>query len=299
MSAALPPLPGQPLPLRMLLDRAVSVSRENFSRIFPPVAIPLALMSGAFPLLQALFMGRMQAAGDAPGRFVPLIVAMVIGAAVLLVVYLFANATLYVAAVDAAAGRAVSMRSAWARAIQPSFWGTALLSYIAFFGGLVCCILPGVYVGLLFSLGAAVIVEEGLSGPKALARSAELIRYNPQKDFGADPRGKAFLIVFVGMLMSYALSLLVQLPFIVAQQVYVFRYAAGARSDPAAMMMILAWFEVPANLLGALVQTAVQIYIAVGLALLYFDIRGRKEGLDIEAAVSRIEGPTLAGGPAE
>jgi hypothetical protein len=166
-----------------------------------------------------------------------------------------------------------------------------LLSAIAFAAGLMCCFLPGIYVGLLFSLLIPVMVEEGQAGTAALSRSAELMRYNPQGDLAADPRGKAFLIVFVGTIMGYALTLMLQLPFVIAQQLYVLRMAAGGRTvDPAAMMTVVTWFQVPSNMLGSLGQTAVQLYIGVGLALLYLDIRGRKDGADLEAGVARLEG---------
>jgi hypothetical protein len=292
MSASGAPLPGQPLPLRILLDHAVGVSRRNFRAIYPTVAIPLALSSGCYPIIQGVLMGPLMTERTPDmARFAPLVAALVVGAVVVLAVYLLANGAMYVGAMDAAADRPVSMGRAWRMVARPPIWGTMILSGIAFVAGFMCCILPGLYVGLLFSLVMAVMVEEGLTGTAALRRSAELITYNPRKDVASDPRGKAFLIVFVGMLMSYALAFVLQVPFVIAQQVYMMRSAAGgAQVDPAAMMLAMTWFQVPANVLGAFAQTAVQLYIAVGLALLYLDIRGRKEGLDLEAAVARLEG---------
>jgi hypothetical protein len=296
------PLPGQPLPLRMLLDQAVAVSRRHFRSIYPAVAIPLALASGSFPIVQLVFMDSMmtgQGQRPDPARMVPLVAAILVGALVLLVVYLLGHGALFIAAMDAAAGRAVQMRRAWRMIARPRIRATTLLSSLAFVAGLMCCILPGIYIGLLFSLVIPVMVEEGVTGSAALGRSADLIRYNPQKDIASDPRGKAFLIAFVGALMGYALAFLLQLPFIIAQQVYMLRGAAGGQSaDPEAVMMVATLFQVPSNMLGTLGQTAVQLYIAIGLALLYLDIRGRKEGFDLEAAIARLEGgPPAAGGP--
>lgn len=284
----------------MLLDQAVAVARRHFRVIYPAVAIPLAITSGAFPLLQGIAMRSMmtgEAAPD-PAQFIPMIVGGVVAVVFLLAFYIVAHGALYIAAMDAAAGRAVSMPRAWRMMLRPRTWGTMLLSWIAFVAGLVCCILPGIYVGLLFSLVVPVMVEEGLFGTSALGRSAELIRYNPQRDLSADPRGKAFLIVFVGTIMGYVLTFAVQLPFIVAQQVYMMRQAAGGKTvDPAAMMAAMTWFQVPSNMLGTLGQTAVQLYIAIGLGLLYLDIRGRKEGFDLEAGVTRLEGGAPSDAP--
>ncbi len=297
MSASGAPLPGQPLPLRLLLDHAVAVWRSHFRAIFPAVAIPLALTSASFPLIQAAFMQSMMTEPRPdPVEMVPMVAGFVLAVLIVIVVYVLANGAMYVAAVDAAAGRPVDMRRAWRLVLRPRIWGTMVLSSLAFVAGLFCCILPGLYVGLLFSLVIPVMVEEASAGTAALGRSAELIRYNPQGGIASDPRGKAFLILFVGMVMSYAMVFFLQLPFIVAQQVYVMRNAAGGQSDPAAVITAMTWFEVPGNLLGTLGQTAVQLYIAFGLALLYLDIRGRKEGFDLEAAIGRLEGAPAAAG---
>ena len=287
------PLPGQPLPLRILLDHAVGISRRHFRAIYPSVALPLVVAAAAFPVAQALLMGPMMTPGEPPDAARVAVLAIAFGLALLafMVVYALAYGAMYVAVVNAAAGRAVSMGDAWRTVARPPVWATMLLSWVAFLAGLMCCVLPGVYVGILFCLVMPVVVEEGLYGSSALRRSAALVSYNPQKSVASDPRAKAFLIVFVGTLMGYAVTFVLQLPFVVAQQVYMVRQAAGGQApDPAAMMAAMTWFQVPSNVLGTLAQTAVQLYIAFGLALLYFDIRGRKEGFDLEAGIARLEG---------
>ena len=302
MSAAAPPPPGQPLPLRLLLDHAVGITRRHFRAIFPAVAIPLALASGAMPVAQALFMGSLLAPGaptPEPAQLAVMIGGIVITVGVFFVVYVFGYGAMYLAAMDAAAGRPVSMRAAWRKVIRPEVWGTLLLTWVACLAGFLCCVLPGFYLWMLFSLVTPVIVEERLHGPDAMRRSASLVAYNPQKTLASDPRGKAFLIVFVGSLMGYLLTFMVQLPFIVAQQVYMLRAAAGGRDpDPGATMALMTWLSVPSNVLGTLAQTAVQLYMAFGLALLYFDIRGRKEGFDLEQGLARLEGGAPPAGPA-
>jgi hypothetical protein len=293
--SATAPLPGQPLPLRILLDHAVGVTRRHFRAIYPAVAIPLALAAAAFPVAQGLLMGPMMTSGapPAPAGLVGMVAGFGIALLAFIVVYVLAYGAMYVAVVNAAAGRAVSMGEAWRTVVRPEVWGTMLLSWVAFLAGFMCCILPGVYVGILFCLVMPVVVEERLFGTAALGRSASLIQYNPQKALASDPRGKAFLIVFVGTLMGYALTFVLQLPFVVAQQVYMVRQAAsGQEPDPAAMMALMTWLQVPSNVLGTLAQTAVQLYIAFGIALLYFDVRGRKEGFDLEAGIARLEGGT-------
>jgi len=289
MSSPLPP--AQPLPLRLLLDEAVRQSRRHFGRIYPAVAIPLALTGGLMPLSQLLFLRHMS-----PGSGEPSAADMIQGFAafwlvlgIWMVVYGAGYAVLLVGAVDAIAQRAVSMRRAWLLVLRPRVFGTLVLSTLAIGVGFMFCVLPGVYFGLLFCLTVPVMVDEGLLGTRAMGRSAELTRYNPQGGLDADPRLKAFVILFVGTLLGYVISTLVQLPMAVVQQVMMFREIAGGRPpDPVATMARLTWLQVPSQMIAMLTNTAIHLYVSFGLALLYVDVKRRREGVDLEAAIAQL-----------
>jgi hypothetical protein len=272
-------------------------------RMYPAVAFPVALAAAAIPVVQGFMMQGLPASGTSgprlPGAgFAGFGVVMV---AYLLVYYLGYGA-LFAAAVDAVAQRPISMRRAWRLMLRPRILGTLLLLTLATILGLVLCVVPGIYLGLLFSLTIPVMVEESVFGVTALRRSAELTRYNPQRQMDADPRIKVFVIVMVGTLIGWVVGMLVQLPMIVIQQVMMLRdVAGGQRPDPARLMAKLMWLQVPSQILGMLTQTAIHLYICFGLALLFFDVKGRKEGLDLEAAVARLVESrfgTAAGSPA-
>jgi hypothetical protein len=280
------------LPFRVLLDEAVRHARRHFRRIYPSVAIPLAVASAGLPLAQLLFLRSM----PVPGQMEPSPIAMIQGfglfigvMVVWLVVYMLAYGALLAAVVDAVAGREVSMGRAWRLMLRPQIIGTLLLTGFAVGLGFLLCVLPGMYLALLFSLALPVMVEEGIFGTRALGRSAALTRYNPQRQLDADPRLKVFLIFFVGALLGYVVNMVVQMPFLVVQQVMMFRdVAAGNRPDPTAVMARLAWLQVPSQVLGMLVNVAIQLYVGFGLCLLFFDVKRRKEGLDLESAVARL-----------
>ena len=53
-------------------------------------------------------------------------------------------------------------------------------------------------------------------------------------------------------------------------------------------MARLTWFQVPSQILAMLTSTAVHLYVCFGLALLYVDVKRRREGVDLEAAVARL-----------
>jgi hypothetical protein len=128
-----------------------------------------------------------------------------------------------------------------------------------------------------------------------MQRSGDLTSYNPQRDWGSDPRVKVFLVIFVAWICSYIASVVVQLPVLSVQWIYMWReMAAGRRPDPTALMLKLTWLQVPSQMLGMLVHTAVNLYVSVGLALLYFDVRRRREGADLEAGIAALEPPPAA-----
>jgi uncharacterized membrane protein len=270
----------------------VRQARRHFRRIYPAVAIPLAFAAATLPLGQLAFFrfttasSRAGASAAAMGLGIGLFVVVFV---FWILVYMLGYGALLSAVVDASAGREVSMGRAWRSMLRPRVFGTLLLSGLAAGLGALLCLLPGIYLGLLFSLTLPVMIEEGVFGTRALRRSAELTRYNPQRQLDADPRLKVFLIFFVGALLGYVVNLVVQMPFVVVQQVMMFRdIAAGNRADPTAMMARAVWLQVPAQMLGMLTNTAIHLYTCFGLCLLFFDIRRRKEGLDLETAVAQL-----------
>jgi hypothetical protein len=291
--AAPTPLPPS-LPFRQILDEAVRQARRHFRRIYPYVAIPLVLVAGSVPLAQGLV--YRDAFGGAAGQNHPAFARLMAGMGLFglamfafMAVYALSYGAMFAAATDALAGREISMRRSWGLMARPRVFGTLVLLGLAVTVGFVFCVLPGLYLGLIYAFTVPVIVAESRFGTAALSRSAELARYNPQRKFDSDPRLHVFITVMVGTMLGYMINLLVQLPFIVYQQFVVFHDMAGAqKADPGEMMARLTWVQVPAQMLGMLTNTAVHLYVCFGLALLFFDLKSRKEGLDLEAAVASL-----------
>jgi hypothetical protein len=183
------------------------------------------------------------------------------------------------------------MARSWRFVLQPRVLGTFVLLWIAVAVGLALLVLPGLYLILVLSLTSVVMASEGQFGFAALSRSAELVRYNPQKRFIANPKNKVAALFLIAWLISAVVGLLIQLPFTIAQNVMLARrIAAGMPADPATLAGRMLWFQVPATFLSSLVSMAVAMYTSFGLALLYFDLRRRKEGVDLEAAIASLAG---------
>jgi hypothetical protein len=277
--------PG-PMPFRLLLDEAMRQVRHRFLAIFPAVAIPVAVLATAISVAQALWFSRLRETAGTP-RTPELSPDVIVLTLVYLAVLVVAYNAMQVAAVDALNGRPVDMRRAWRFTVQGRVLGTLFLWYAATFLSILCCCVPVLYVIPLLSFVAAVMVDEGRFGTAALSRSAELARYNPERRFVDNPLVKALAVTFVGILLSYLLGILVSLPFQIPMWVDMFRSAAEGQ-DMSERMPTWLWLQVPAQFLNALASTAVYLYVCFGIALLFFDTRGRREGTDLRSDIEAM-----------
>ena len=133
------------------------------------------------------------------------------------------------------------------------------------------------------------MVDEGRFGIEAFRRSAALANYDPGQGFFERPILKVFLFLFIGVVISYLLGLLIALPFQIPMYIDIFRQAASGQ-DTVPDMTRWIWLQVPAQFLNVLVSTAVYVYMAFGIALLFYDTRGRKEGVDLRSEIDEVFG---------
>ena len=277
------------LPFRVLLDRAMVWTRRYLRSIALPLAVPLAVLNGLLGAVQAGVLQQTldpESAGSAAatGLTCGMVVLTFAVAAVSYLIYSAVGA----AAVDAVAGREVRPWRSLGFVVEPAVFGTLVLAGLLLGVSYLCCIVPILFVGPLLSLTVPAMVEEDRRGFAALGRSAELIRYNPQRRFLANPLTKAFVLLLVSFLISLLVALITTLPFQVAQQWMLFRDMglADEASPPAAWML---WLQVPGAVVSSFVSIGVGLYAGFGLALLFFDLRKRKEGLDLEAAIAELD----------
>ena len=282
----------EPLPFRLLVDEAIKLTRRHFRQMFLPVALPVALAQSLVPVAQAfvfshgLFTPSPEPASAILGMVAFMAVALLAGA-----LWGLGYGALLTAATEVQSGAGLSMGRAWRTMVQPRVLGTNVLIALSLMLGCIMCVLPGIFLVLLFSLTIPVMVAERIYGTTALARAAALVRENPQKRFVTSPLLKVFLILVIGYVLSTAVGLVIQMPLIVIQQIVMVRAAAeGQMTDPGQLMSKMALFQVPTSFLHALAVTAVQIYMSFALTLFYFDLRRRQEGSDLEAAVQEMTG---------
>lgn len=286
------------LPFRVLLDQAMVWTRRHLRSIVLPLAVPLALLHAGLGAVQAGFLqvtlDPESAASAAAGGLGCGMVALTL--LVVLASYLVYSAAC-AAAVDAVAGRAVAPWTSLRFVLTPAVFGTLVLAGLVLGASYLCCVVPVFVVAPLLSLTVPAMVEEDRRGVSALGRSSELIRYNPQRRFLANPLTKAFVLLLVTFLISMLVTLITSAPFQIAQQWLMLRDMGLA--DEASMPPTWAlWLQVPGAALGSFVSTGVGLYAGFGVALLFFDLRKRKEGLDLEAAIAELD-RERAGAPGE
>jgi len=280
--------PG-PMPFRLLLDEAIRQARRHFRALYPSVAIPLAVVTTLMAAAQALWFSSMVRSFGSPRQpiWAPQVYLLALVNFALLIVAVMA---LQVGAIDALSGRPIAMKRAWRFAARGRVLFTLFVSYVLGIAALFCCCFPVLFVGPVLALVPPIMAEEERFGFAAVNRSFELATYDSGKGLFERPFMKVLLLLIVGVLLSYVLGLLVALPFQIPMWIDMFRKAAAGKDMVQGMTSWL-WLQVPAQFLNALVSSAVYLYMSFGIALLYFDTRGRKEGTDLHSEIEEVFPP--------
>ena len=305
MSQPLPPVPAtapsaeslDTLPFAVLVDEAWRATRRHARVILVPLLIALAPAALLMQVLLSLWNLQLMSP-EVALDFGRMCGTLAIGGVVMLLVACYFAAvygTMMVASVRAVAGEAPAIKPSARFYLQPRVWATDLLAWVLIMLGFLACIVPGLLLMAAWALRVPVMVREGIRGWGAMTRSWELLSHNPSGQVLRHPLLKMLALFVLGIVLAYAVSFVVQLPALVVSQVMMFReLARGEAADPQAAMRATLWLTIPAGVIGALAQLAVQLYVDFAMAFLYFDQRRRKEGTDLEAALDQLAGD-LAG----
>jgi hypothetical protein len=237
------------------LDRTIRIYRTNFR--------PLLAISALMGVLGLPFLTMMQnpdrQGGSGSQPWGMLGVLFVFG----IVFTTFEYAVFGHIALAAVQGRKVAFGPACRAALARLFtlMGVSLLTVIAVGFGVLLLVVPGIYIGLGFSLAFMVVMAEGAAGPvAALRRSWRLAAGLRPRIFGA-----LLVWALLNAVLSYAIGGVVQL--------------LGVQAGP-----LLTSAE---NMLaGVLVAPC----YGLSLALIYLQAREQKEGHDLALAAQRLPG---------
>lgn len=248
-------MPSVPTLRELTLGEVLDVSFGLYRTLFAPL-LTVAVVSQAIPMLLAVYLG---ASRDIFANFgltlLYLLLAVVLGA-------LGVAASTFIVS-DAYLGREVSATVALGRALAllGRLVAISLLSSVLIGFGFLLLIIPGLLLLAGLVLSTVVGVLETPEGPiSAMGRSWELTR---------GYRGKVLLAVFVAFLLLLVPSIALG-------------GAAGLLGDPeGAISLVVLVAE-------SVLQVFVYPFVYVVLTVLYYDLRIRKEGFDLELLSSAL-----------
>ncbi|HVF76904.1 MAG TPA: glycerophosphoryl diester phosphodiesterase membrane domain-containing protein [Solirubrobacteraceae bacterium] len=165
-----------------------------------------------------------------------------------------------------------SLEYAWR--LTPSLLLLTLLYGLGIVLGLLLFIVPGIWLYVAWAFAIPVLLVEGLRGRKALARSYTLVKGRWWRTFG---------VLLVGFILAAIISTVVQAVFLIG-------IVVGEGND--ALVLVLSAI---AGIVGLAVSTPFQ---AALFAVVYFDLRVRKEGFDLELLAREIGGTVQPGAAA-
>lgn len=263
----------RPLSLGELLDRSFSLYRKNFLLFTGIVALPhLVLLAFQFAGI-GLRMSRGTASAAAG-------VAMMLATLVLTLGVTAASQGATVIAVSQThLNRSTSIAESFA-GIKGRILYLALIMIGYGIGvgiGFLLLIIPGIILGLMWALTIPVAVIEDKGLRDSVNRSAELTK-------GA--RGRVFVIYLLFAVLIYAVYTVFMLPVL-------FVIGINARSHP--MLGVPIWMQIAIPVASFLSQCLAGPLMTIGLSLLYYDQRVRKEAFDLQHMMATLDGTALDG----
>lgn len=273
-----------------LADRVVRPALHCFVRMVWPIALPMVAIGILMVGLQSRWMSTIQS-GRLDFEFGAGLVGILAAA---LFVMIWSTLCLWAAsisAVDLLAGRPASFWRGLRRVFEGRILLTLVLSLLVNLGGLMVCGV-GIFatMALLFPL-IPLMIEENVYGTAAIRRSIDLVKSNATGQWADSGFFQSLGLLFIGWGIMTAIGWVVQMPFMLYQQYYIWNETlSGRQIDLVQMTEELNWIQIPVQVVNIFAQMLGWFYWAVGGVVLYHEIRRRREGGDLAAAIPRILG---------
>jgi len=270
------PLRLRPLEIGDLLDETFRMYRRNFvlfAGISVIVSIPSAALSGyGYSLFGNLIQESTTGAPPNFGFLLSTLPALALGALVNLALIPFFYAAVVYAACESAQGRAVTAGGIFSAVLRRYF---PLLGYFLLIGLMVLafCLIPlwiWIWVGWLVVAPAMFVEGTGLI--QAMGRSWRLVEGR---------WWRTFLVVFLIFIIQYVARLALNAFIALAQY----------------LLVVVAPSALVLGISGAtqvIVDSLVNPVLQIAIVLLYFDLRVRREGLDLFQLAQRVSSPPPA-----
>jgi hypothetical protein len=258
----------RPLSLGEILDVSIKICARNWRTLLKavlvvlvPVMIVSSILTADYTVSSLDFSANAdQTPEEALEELNQYLGGFAIGTLLQLLAVLLASAACFRAIAQAYLGDTPDWRAslsyAWHRA--PSLLLITLLYGLGVLLGMLLLIVPGIWLYLAWAFAVPVLLVEGLRGRKALGRSFELVKGRWWRTFG---------VIVVGFLLASIVSAIMQGAFLI-----------GIIFEPDNDLL-----KVVLNAIGTTVAFAIVTpFQAALVTVVYFDLRIRKEGFDLE-----------------
>lgn len=278
-----PPKPGcvplRPLGLGDILDGSFKMIRRNprvTIGLSAAVAVVQVLLVAVFEVVSYALLGKVNVTsssdptaetnlgpllGSNAVQFASFVVSSLLGAVL--------TGMLTVAITQDVLGVRMTIAEVWAR-VRKRIWpliGLAVLTTVVEFAGLLACVAPGVWLWGIWAVAVPALMVEGTTIRGALGRSRQLVAGTFWRVWGIRALG-TMIASFIGSFIA--------MPFLL---VGVFADSSVLSSTDGNAVPIL---FIVLTAVGSAVSATFTAPLRAGIdALLYVDLRMRKEGLDI------------------
>ncbi len=253
----------RPLKVTELVDRSFALYRQNlwlFFAIAGCVYVPTGIMS----VLLGTYISKAGLESVAPANWLAYFAIGAVLYTLLIAATVVSQGSLAIAVADRYLDLPITFGIAYGRTWKRvlALAGTFILTALALGAGFCACFLPGVWVWTGLSFAPQVVVLEGLSATQALTRSWHLSRGDRLRIFGM------LTLMTVALVSIYGTS--------------------------SFLAHLLFRSEIVAGVIAQIGYSAIYPIMQIGLVLIYFDSRVRKEGFDLALLAAQLSAQRTA-----
>jgi len=270
-----PPVELKPLEIGDILDTCFRLYRANFLKFILIAAIPqifIFIANGAWRYF--IFFFSTSDTGSTPFIFFPLV-----GAIPLFTIgwflQLVATGALAWAISERYLGHGIEVKEAY-RYVFKRIWpliGALILSTLMIGAGFLLLIIPGILFTLWLTFITQAVVIENCSVIEAMSRSRNLARGN---------LGKIFVIALLYWIIAVVIAGILQAP------VLILGIILGMLRDAQSGTLLAIGLQVMQIASQSISQILVNPIYMISFTLLYYDIRVRREGFDLQVMAENL-----------
>jgi hypothetical protein len=260
--------PLRPMNLGELLDRSFFLYRKHFVLFAGIIALPyLALL--AFQLLGVVVAPQAAAGGMTGMSLLWLFLTMILSLGAVAASH---GATVVaVSKVHLGGSTSISEALAAIKGRILSLSVTVLGLGVGIVIGLICLVVPGILLALMWAVTIPVAVVEGRGLLQSVQRSTDLTKGS---------WGRIFVVYFLFGALFYIVYLLFNIPIFFAVGIFAQRHGPG---------VLPGWSQAAFPIGAFLTQTLVGPLMTIGTSLIYYDQRVRNEAFDLQHMMATLD----------